>query len=225
MKMTRVAILLSGGLDSTTALAVAAREHEPALTISVDYGQRHVRELAAARAVSERYGVPHVVIDLRSWGRSLRGSALTDESIAVPHGDYDAENMAVTVVPNRNATFLMAAVGIAQANDVAEVWTAVHSGDHALYADCRPEFIVSASQTAHLGTDGAVTIRAPFVSMSKADIVSMGSSLGAPFELTWSCYEGGDEHCGECGTCAERRASFILAGVEDPTVYETAEQS
>jgi len=222
--MTRIAVLLSGGLDSTTALAVAAQDHEPAMTISVDYGQKHVRELAAARAVSDRYGVENVVIDLRSWGRSLRGSALTDDGVAVPRGSYDAENMAVTVVPNRNATFLMAAVGLAQTHEVGEVWTAVHAGDHTLYADCRPEFIASAAETAKLGTDGAVTIRAPFVNMSKADIVRQGSMLGAPFDLTWSCYEGGAEHCGECGTCAERRESFAIAGLEDPTTYDGSVQ-
>lgn len=217
--MTRTVTLLSGGMDSTTALALAARESTPVLALSVDYGQRHAKELDAAAAIAQHYGVPHRVLDLTGWGRLLTGSALTDPSVAVPHGHYAAPNMAVTVVPNRNATMLMAAAGIADALDATEVWAAVHAGDHAVYPDCRPEFITAANITLNVSTEGRVTIRAPFVDITKTDIAALGHDLNVPFELTWSCYEGGTVHCGKCGTCTERRSAFIDAGVPDPTIY------
>ena len=221
-ELRTAAVLLSGGLDSTAAMAVADREVDLRLAISVDYGQRHRREIDSARRVAELYRTPLIVLDLRGWGRSLKGSALTDPSVTVPADSYDADSMAVTVVPNRNATMLMAAAGVADAWGIEEVWTAVHSGDHAIYPDCRPEFIASAAQTTELGTGGHVTIRAPFVHMDKAQIVTTGARFGAPFELTWSCYEGSETHCGVCGTCRERADAFDRAGVTDPTFYRKA---
>lgn len=218
--MTTVAILLSGGLDSTTAMALANSEADLALAVAIDYGQRHVRELESARRVAEMYETPLTVVNLSAWGRSLKGSALTDRLVGVPNSNYDVESMSLTVVPNRNATMLMATAGITQAMGIEEVWTAVHSGDHAIYADCRPEFIESAARTIALGTEGCVTLKAPFVNMTKTDIVRTGARLGAPFELTWSCYEGGDIHCGTCGTCRERAEAFMSAGIDDPTEYK-----
>lgn len=213
------AILLSGGLDSTTALALAVDESDARLAVSIDYGQRHRKELDAARAIANHYGVEHLTLDFRGWGHALPGGSLTDSTIDVPRQEYDAKSMTSTVVPNRNATFLMAAVGIAAARGIAEVWTAVHGGDHALYPDCRPEFVESAARTAHLGTGGETTIRAPFVEQTKADIVATAHRLDAPLDLTWSCYNGGAAHCGECGTCEERMGAFRSAGVPDPTRY------
>lgn len=213
-----VVVLLSGGMDSTAALALAVRDADPVLALSVDYGQRHRRELDAAAAIASYYDVPHRVLDMSGWGGMLTGSALTAD-VAVPHGHYEAPSMAVTVVPNRNATFLMAAAGVAQTIGATEVWTAVHAGDHAVYPDCRPEFIDAADRAASTGTGGAVGIVAPFVRMSKAEIAEMGEQLGAPLGITWSCYEGGAEHCGACGTCVERREAFAAAGVPDFTTY------
>lgn len=218
--MKRVAVLLSGGLDSTTAAALAHEEGSLAMTISVNYGQRHARELDAARAVSEYYGADHFEIDLRGWGALLTGSALTDATVDVPSGAYESDNMALTVVPNRNATLLMAAVGVAQSRGATEVWTAVHAGDHELYADCRPEFIEAIALAAERGTGDEVTVKGPFVFESKADIVRAAIRTNAPLHLTWSCYRGGEKHCGECGTCYERRASFAEVGAADPTEYE-----
>lgn len=219
--MKRVAVLLSGGLDSTTATTLAHEEGSLALTISVNYGQRHARELNAAREVARYYGAEHVEIDLRGWGALLTGSALTDATIDVPSGVYESENMALTVVPNRNATLLMAAVAVAQARGATEVWTAVHAGDHELYADCRPEFIEAIALAAERGTGGKVAIKAPFVFESKTQIVRTAIRANAPLHLTWSCYRGAERHCGKCGTCQERRSSFVAAGVEDPTEYES----
>lgn len=215
-----VAVLLSGGMDSTTLLALAAHEENPQLAVSVDYGQRHQVELEAAEKVAAYYGVEHLVLDFTGWGKALSGSALTDPGVAVPDGEYDEENMSLTVVPNRNATMLMAVAGIAAARGLQEVWTAVHAGDHSVYPDCRPEFISSAAETAEHGTDGAVTIRAPFSRSSKADIATAGAKYGAPLDLSWSCYKGGSVHCGVCGTCRERREAFQIAQITDPTVYE-----
>lgn len=222
-------VLLSGGMDSTTLLRYALEdvnanahgdEFVNALAVFVNYGQRHIREYASAVAVAEHYGVELVVLDLRSFGESVR-SALTSPSVAVPHGHYAEDNMAVTVVPNRNAVLLMAAAGIAASRGMTAVYTAVHAGDHAVYADCRPEFIAAASQASRLGC--GVDIRAPFVLTTKAGIADMGRALDVPYHLTWSCYEGGDRHCGRCGTCVERAEAFLLAGMADPTDYADPE--
>lgn len=212
-------VLLSGGMDSTAALAWVIAQGCPVVAaVSVNYGQRHVRELEAAAMVAGFYRVPHAILDLSGWG-SLLHSALTANDVPVPDGHYTAPSMAITVVPNRNATMLMAAVGVAQSFGAVQVVTAVHAGDHAVYADCRPEFIDAADRAAFLGTGQAVHIVAPFVEVSKTDIARLGDALGAPFSLTWSCYKGGDQHCGTCGTCYERREAFINSGVPDPTVY------
>lgn len=215
-------VLLSGGMDSTTALASALSSGDQAFALSVHYGQRHAKELVAAATIARRYKVDHEVLDLTGWGKLLKGSSLTDQTVAVPHGHYAAENMKATIVPNRNATLLMAAVGVAEALGYGEVVTAVHAGDHAIYPDCRPEFIDAANETANLATEGRVKIVAPFLYMSKTDIAAVGAALDVPYDLTWSCYEGGSVHCGQCGTCTERIEAFADAGVIDPTRYAVA---
>lgn len=209
-------ILLSGGMDSATALAAA---DSPRLALSVDYGQRHVKELEAARRLAAHYGVEHQILDLTGWGKLLTGSSLIDPSVEVPHGHYAAPSMKLTVVPNRNAVLLMAAVGIALSRGIDEVVTAVHAGDHAVYPDCRPEFIREAHRTAQVATEGLVAIDSPFVNITKTQIAELGASLGVPYALTWSCYEGKDKHCGRCGTCVERHEAFTDAHLEDPTEY------
>lgn len=220
--MTGTLVLLSGGLDSTVLLAHtlerAQRTGETHVrALSVDYGQRHARELHAAAAVAHYYDVPWEVADLASLAPLLR-SSLTGHG-PVPEGHYAEQSMAATVVPNRNAIMLMVAAGVAQSRGLTCVATAVHAGDHPVYADCRPEFIDAASAAATLGTDSGVQIVAPFVRTSKERIAALGSILGAPLYLTWSCYMGGSLHCGRCGTCVERAEAFHLAGVDDPTEY------
>lgn len=210
-------VLLSGGMDST-ALASTLRGDFHA--VSVNYGQRHgTRELQAARAVADHYGAPHTVVDLSTLRGILGGSALTSADVDVPDGHYAEATMGATVVPNRNAILLMVAVGYAQAHGCDRVLTAVHAGDHPVYPDCRPAFVTAADVAARFGTDGAVRIEAPFVNISKADIAATGAERDAPFHLTWSCYKGGEVHCGTCGTCVERAEAFHLAGVPDPTQY------
>jgi 7-cyano-7-deazaguanine synthase len=215
--------LASGGLDSTTLAYFLRNESYEPLLLSVDYGQRHAREIEAAMVVAARLGVEHNVVDLRGLRALLSGSALTDPDVAVPYGHYAADNMRITVVPNRNAILLSVAFGMAVARGASVVAAAMHAGDHAIYPDCRPQFVSAFNAMEKLATEGFgdpdLQFRAPFVEMTKADIVKLGDQLGVPFAYTWSCYEGGARHCGQCGTCVERREAFQLAGVTDPTEY------
>lgn len=219
---THAIVLLSGGMDSTALVGHLLDIGHTVDAVAVDYGQRHRhRELAAARDVAAHYGVRIDLVDLTPVGRLLTGSALTDPSIPVPHGHYADESMRATVVPNRNAILIMVAAGVAAARKAQCVATAVHAGDHPIYPDCRPDFITAADQAVRLATDGYgdVHVVAPFVRYSKARIAEIGHRVGAPFGLSWSCYEGGTTHCGRCGTCVERREAFTDAAVTDPTVY------
>lgn len=218
MKTSPSVVLLSGGMDSATALALEAKRGDVRLALSIDYGQRHRTEIRSAEALAAHYGVDLEILDLTGWGSLLKGSSLTDPGVAVPEGHYADSNMAVTVVPNRNATMLMAAAGIASAVGASRVVTAVHSGDHTVYADCRPEFIQAASLASMLGA--GISISAPFVDIDKTEICRIGTDLGVPYGLTWSCYKGAHFHCGKCGTCVERQEAFLEAGVDDPTIYE-----
>jgi 7-cyano-7-deazaguanine synthase len=218
--MTRSLVLLSGGMDSTVALAREVVHGRAAFALSVDYGQRHRKELAAATRIAATLGVEHDVLDLTGWGRLLTGSALTDPAVDVPHGHYAAPSMVLTIVPNRNATLLMAAAGVALAQGCDGVVIAVHAGDHPIYPDCRPEFITAAQLTLNYATEGKVAIRAPFIQRTKTDIAVMSVQFSAPLHLSWSCYEGGERHCGRCGTCTERIEAFRDAGIPDPTLYD-----
>ncbi|CUH46834.1 7-cyano-7-deazaguanine synthase QueC [Ruegeria atlantica] len=220
----KTTLVCSGGLDSVSLAHVLAAEGNLSRLVSFDYGQRHTKELTFAALCSERLSVPHHVIDLRSVGASLTGSALTDD-VDVPDGHYAEETMKVTVVPNRNAIMLTIAYGVAAAQGDNAVATAVHGGDHFIYPDCRPAFTDAFDTMQRAALDGYadVALHVPFVHRSKADIVREGARVDTPFDQTWSCYKGGDVHCGRCGTCVERREAFDLAGVPDPTQYEDAE--
>jgi len=218
--------LLSGGMDSTSLVAMLkANSTETIDAISINYGQRHAKELERAKAVADYFGIRHDVIDLSVLAESLSSALTSHDEIQVPDGHYTKETMRATVVPNRNAIMLMVAAGIAASRGHSEVATAVHAGDHFIYPDCRPEFIEAASEAARLGTAtfGDVIITAPFVNISKAEIAQVGFANKAPFHLSWSCYKGGEMHCGRCGTCVERAEAFHLAGVPDPTEYEDTE--
>lgn len=220
----KTTLVCSGGLDSVSLAHVLADEGRLSRLVSFDYGQRHTKELSFAAACAERLDVPHHVIDLRSVGATLTGSALTDD-LEVPDGHYEEESMKVTVVPNRNAIMLTIAYGIAAAQGDDAVATAVHGGDHFIYPDCRPDFTNAFDTMQRAALDGYadVALHVPFVHRSKADIVTEGARVNTPFDQTWSCYKGGDLHCGRCGTCVERREAFDLAGVPDPTVYADPE--
>ena len=213
--------VVSGGLDSVTLAHYLADVGQVPLVLSFDYGQRHAKELAFAQRCAGRIGAMWECVDLRSVQRLLSGSALTDNSVDVPLGHYASPTMRSTIVPNRNAIMLAIAFGVAAASGADAVGIAVHAGDHPVYPDCRPEFIAAFEAMERIATAGyaSLALLAPFVHKSKADIVSLGDSLGVPFGQTWSCYQGHDLHCGRCGTCVERKEAFLLAQVPDPTEY------
>lgn len=214
-------VICSGGLDSVSLAHRIAAEHELVALVSFDYGQRHKKELDFAALCASRLNVPHHIIDIRTIGAHLTGSALTDD-VDVPDGHYAEETMRSTVVPNRNAIMLTIAFGLAAAQQAKAVAIAVHGGDHFIYPDCRPGFIESFNEMQRHALDGYadVTLFAPYVTVTKADIVTDGARYSTPLADTWSCYKGGLRHCGRCGTCVERREAFHLAGVADPTDYE-----
>ena len=217
--------LVSGGLDSVTLAHLLHHQGRvPLHLLSIDYGQRHIRELDEARACAQRLGARWDRVDLRSLGALLGGSALTDTDVEVPDGHYADETMRITVVPNRNAVMLAVAHAVAVARGAGVVAAAVHAGDHPIYPDCRPGFVDAFRHMQTLATEGfapAGMLVTPFLHLDKAAIVREGMRLGVPFERTWSCYRGGERHCGRCGTCVERREAFALAGVADPTAYES----
>lgn len=224
MKRSRSIVLLSGGIDSTTAFYKALDEVPVAMAISFDYGQRHRVELSYAHNTARRENIPHEIIDMTSIGRLLQGSALSDpDNVEVPDGHYAEETMKATIVPNRNTIMLSMAVGAAIGIGAGQVWAAMHAGDHPIYPDCRPEFIDKLNELIPIATESPVIIVTPFIDITKQEIIRKGFRLGVDFSRTWSCYKGGKIHCGRCGTCVERAEAFFLAGVRDPTQYEDKE--
>jgi 7-cyano-7-deazaguanine synthase len=224
--MKAVAIV-SGGMDSVT-LAYKLRGDYPdedLHLLAFDYGQRHNKELLFARGAAVDVGASFDVIDLTGITSLLSqsGSSLVNRDVDVPDGHYAEESMKITVVPNRNMIMLSLAIGVAVSEKADFVATGVHAGDHAIYPDCRPEFIEAMTIVAQAGNEGFAVpdfhIEAPFLNMSKDQIASLGDQLGVDYSRTWSCYKGGEVHCGTCGTCVERREAFSLSGVVDPTIY------
>lgn len=214
-----VVAVVSGGMDSVTLAHLAYVNGMELTLVGVNYGQRHVRELRCAMKCAARLDAAYHEVDLSSVTGLLSGSALTDPSVPVPEGHYADESMTATVVPNRNATMICVAAAVAVGQGAGQVWVGVHAGDHPIYPDCRPEFIAEMAALLRTATDTDLVLDAPFVHRTKAHICALGDQLGVPWGDTWSCYVGGDEHCGVCGTCVERREAFVLAQVTDPTRY------
>jgi 7-cyano-7-deazaguanine synthase len=221
----RVVAAVSGGLDSTTMAYSLRAQGYSLVSISFDYGQRHRKELAFAEQMAADLDAPWTLIDLHAAGVTniLTGSALTDDTVTVPDGHYADESMKITVVPNRNAIMLSIACALAVTREASAVAFGAHTGDHFIYPDCRPEFVRAFDAMVNIAVEGLarIEILAPFLSMTKTDIVRLGDELKVPFERTWSCYKGGARHCGTCGTCVERREAFTQAHVMDPTLYES----
>lgn len=211
-------IILSGGMDSVTMLYEYAGRI--ALAVSFDYGSNHnAREIPFARMHCGRLGVPHIVIGLDFMHRYFR-SSLLEGADAIPEGHYADDNMKSTVVPFRNGIMLAIATGLAESRGLKCVMMANHGGDHTIYPDCRPEFVAAFDAAATAGTYEGVRIVAPYTDITKADIAARGKRLGVDYGETWSCYKGGEHHCGRCGTCVERREALAAAGIEDTTVYD-----
>ncbi|WP_225319743.1 7-cyano-7-deazaguanine synthase QueC [Micromonospora aurantiaca (nom. illeg.)] len=225
---THVVVILSGGMDSTVLAYALHRAGSGVTLLSYDYGQRHRRELDFAARTAEALHAPHLVVDLSGIGAVLSGSALIDAGVDVPDGHYTDVSMRATVVPNRNAIMLDVAVALAVSAGADAVAFGAHAGDHPIYPDCRPAFLASYEPTARIANEGFLPagfrVVAPFIDWSKADIARLGDVVGVPFAATWSCYKGGQQHCGTCGTCVERREAFDVAGVMDPTDYATASE-
>ena len=211
------AIIVSGGMDSITLLY--DKQEEIALGISFNYGSNHnKKELAFAKLHCERLGIKHIVIDLDFMPRYLK-SSLMEGADAIPDGNYDDDNMKSTVVPFRNGIMLSIACGIAESRGLTKVMMANHFGDHSIYPDCTAEFVKPMSEAMRAGTYIGVEVLAPYTGITKADIAKIGKRLGINYAETYSCYKGGERHCGRGGTCLERKEALREAGIEDPTDY------
>jgi 7-cyano-7-deazaguanine synthase len=215
----KATVLLSGGMDSVTALYHAAAEHEVTGALSFDYGSKHnQRELPFARHHAEKLHIPHTIIPLDFIARHFTSDLLLTGG-PIPDGHYEEESMKRTVVPFRNGIMLSIAAGLAESRGSEALIIAAHAGDHAIYPDCREPFMQSLSDAIRHGTYAAVQVLRPFIHLTKSQIALRGAALGIDYTQTWSCYKGGPLHCGTCGTCVERKEAFTLAALPDPTVY------
>ena len=211
-------IVLSGGMDSVTLMH--EYKEQIALAVTFDYGSNHnKREIECAAYQCSLLGIKHLVIPLEFMARYFK-SSLLEGADAIPEGHYADDNMRSTVVPFRNGIMLSVACGLAESYGLKHVMIANHSGDQAIYPDCRAGFVDAMSRAMQEGTYDGVTIIAPYTNISKNDIASRGKNLGVDYAKTYSCYKGGEKHCGKCGTCVERKEALAAAGIEDPTQYE-----
>lgn len=211
-------IILSGGMDSVTLLY--DRREDIALAVTFNYGSNHAKkEIECAKYHCEKLGIEHIIIPLDFMSKYFN-SSLLNGSEAIPEGHYQEENMKSTVVPFRNGIMLAIACGLAESRGLKFVFIANHAGDHAIYPDCRPTFIESMSEAMAYGTYEHVKVGAPYTGLTKGQICAIGGNLSIDYTKTYSCYKGGDVHCGKCGTCVERKEAFEQAHMTDPTKYE-----
>jgi 7-cyano-7-deazaguanine synthase len=222
----KAVLILSGGLDSSTlGYYLKANNYSELICLTFDYGQKHVKEIDSAKIIASKLNAEHKIIDFSLLKPILKASnsSLTNDALAVPHGAYTKENMSSTVVPNRNAMMLTFAWTVACVEEADALAYGAHSGDHYLYPDTRPEFLNAINTALRLGTEDVnkkdLNLIAPFINKSKSDIVTIGAQLNVPFELTWTCYEGGDISCGLCGSCHGRKDAFLQANIKDPIIY------
>lgn len=224
-------VLFSGGVDSTTCLGIAVDKYgaDNVIALSVYYGQKHVREVEAAEKIAAHFGVKLKTLDLTTIFADSDCSLLSSSSQDIPKESYASQlsktngSPVSTYVPFRNGLFLASAASIAISNGCGVIYYGAHSDDAAgnAYPDCSSDFNESISRAVYIGSGNQVKIEAPFVNLTKAEVVEIGLKLGVPYELTWSCYEGGDVPCGVCGTCRDRMAAFEANGVVDPAVSTT----
>lgn len=217
--LARAVVVYSGGMDSYTVLHQALRQGYAVHALSFHYGQRHSRELEVAARVCSDLGIAHQIIDIRAIHSLIDNSALTDTSRAMPSGDYTGDNLAATVVPNRNMILLSLAIAQAVNIDARVCFYGAHGGDHVLYPDCRPEFVERMNAVAGIANFEAVRIEAPYLHADKASILADGLAMGLDYARTWTCYLGKELACGECGSCRERLAAFAANGISDPVRY------
>jgi len=215
-------VLLSGGMDSATLLAKAINEFDKVSALTLIYGQKHRHELKCAMTLTKHFKVPHKVLDVSVINSILQGSALTDSRVSVPKGHYEDESMKMTVVPARNTILLSLALGWCISCGFNTVAYAAHSGDHAIYPDCRPDYIAAMQDVFNKAHYWPINLYVPFMHMDKGSILEVGFKLGVPYEHTWTCYDPQGEEplaCGTCGSCTERLEGFAKNKVKDPVQY------
>ncbi|WP_448211539.1 7-cyano-7-deazaguanine synthase QueC [Colwellia sp. MEBiC06753] len=215
----KVVVIYSGGMDSFTVLHRAIADGKAVYPLTFDYGQRHVKEIDYAKAVCQQLGVPHKIIDISAINQLLAGSSLTDD-IEIPEGHYEEASMKSTVVPNRNMILLSLAVGYAVSVGASQVYYGAHSGDHAIYPDCRPEFVLKMNEVCKIANYEPVEIFSPYLEVSKTAILTDGIRMGLDYSQTWTCYNGREKACGKCGACQERLEAFRDNQATDPLAYE-----
>ncbi|MDN2663746.1 7-cyano-7-deazaguanine synthase QueC [Psychromonas sp. 14N.309.X.WAT.B.A12] len=216
----KVVVIYSGGMDSYTVLHKAIEEGLTPFALTFDYGQRHVKEIQMASEVCESLNINHKIIDITAINQLIGGSSLTDSSIEVATGDYDNNNMVNTVVPNRNMILLSLAVGYAVSIGAEKVYYGAHSGDHEIYPDCRPIFVEKMNEVAAVANYEKTEIHSPYLKSDKVGILKDGLRMGLDYSKTWTCYNGREKACGECGSCKERLEAFAKNGLSDPISYE-----
>lgn len=215
----KAVVIYSGGMDSFTILHRAHRDGFELYPLTFDYGQKHKKEIAYAQAVCAELNLPHRIIDITAINQLLQSSSLTSDKI-IPEGHYAADNMKSTVVPNRNMILLSLAIGYAVDIGASKVFYGAHSGDHAIYPDCRPEFVHAMNAVAQIANYDPVEIVTPYLSGDKISILREGLAMGLDYSKTWTCYNGREKACGKCGSCVERLEAFTLNKAIDPLIYE-----
>lgn len=215
----KVVVIFSGGMDSFTVLNLAVKQGLNVFALSFDYGQRHKKELDYAARVCKSLGVAHKIVDISAINQLIGGSSLTSD-IAVAEGHYAEESMKTTVVPNRNMILLSMAVGYAVSLEATKVYYGAHSGDHAIYPDCRPEFVHKMNDVCAIANYEAIEIVTPYLEVSKTAILTAGLAMNLDYAQTWTCYNGREKACGKCGACQERLEAFSENGATDPLQYE-----
>ena len=216
--MTKIIVVYSGGLDSFTLLNEAIRSGKDVSALSFDYGQKHSKELHFVEKFCTQESIDSKIVDVSSIKELFQGSSLTDD-IDIPKGHYEDDSMKSTVVPNRNMILISLALGYAVTKGAEEVWFGAHAGDHAIYPDCRPEFVEKMDSVARIANYSPIAVKAPYIAMSKTEILAIGLNMQLDYGLTWTCYEGKELACGSCGACHERLESFAANNVIDPIKY------
>ena len=216
----KAVVIYSGGMDSFTILNRAIKEGFEVYALTFDYGQKHKKEIRYAESVCQELGISHRIIDITAINQLLQSSSLTSDK-EIPEGHYEAANMKSTVVPNRNMILLSLAIGYAVDIDANRVYYGAHSGDHAIYPDCRPDFVHAMNRVAKLANYEPVDIVTPYLNGDKIEILADGLKMGLDYGKTWTCYNGREKACGKCGSCVERLEAFDKNGAVDPLEYET----
>ena len=219
MLIDKTVVVISGGLDSTTLLYDLMDKQHEVKAVSINYQQKHAKELRFAESICNNLGIEHRLIELPGLTQVLGNNALTNSDVEVPSGQYENGTIQITTVPNRNMIFLSVAIGWAATLKFNGVAFGAHAGVHTNYPDCKPVFADAMNAAAMVCDWDPICVYSPFIEFTKADIVRRGIELSVPFEKTWSCYRGGEFHCGSCSTCQDRIAAFEQCGARDPVKY------